>query len=86
LTQAEEVLLLRAIELGTQAGFTEAEAITVWEWARKARINQCLLDLTLDGHLAIKFRDGEIVFITVPASTAEEPPNASIAAMSKKFL
>jgi hypothetical protein len=86
LTEAEEIALLRAIELGTQEGFIEEEATQVFEWASKTRMNQHLLDLTLEGRLAIKFREGKIVFVAIQALSAEEPPKAWFAAMSKKFM
>jgi hypothetical protein len=85
LTEAEEIALLRAIEHGTQEGFIEEEAIQVFEWASKTRLNQHLLDLTLEGRLAIKFREGKIVFVAPKALAAEESPKAWFAAMSKKF-
>lgn len=42
--------------------FTTEEADIVFEWARKARLAESLLELVLDGRAVLDVRDGEVVF------------------------
>lgn len=82
LSREEEITLLRAINWGTDEGFTEEEAETVFQWAIKTRINNCFLKLTLEGQVGIRFRpNGEPAFVskrvckgtTVPEKQEEVP-------------
>lgn len=67
--------LLVALSNGMQQqglkGFTEAEAHTVWTWARKTRVENAMLELALAGLMTIAIRkDGELIFKAVPDATA----------------
>jgi hypothetical protein len=84
LTEAEEMALLSALDAGTQAGFTQGEAETVLLWAKNTRVNQSLLDLAIEGRIAIHFRGGEPAFFTISQANAAaeaaqtEPGEASV--------
>jgi len=53
LALGEELAVLRAVTSEGRAGHTEADAEAALEWARQARLSAVLLDLVLDGHVAI---------------------------------
>jgi hypothetical protein len=55
----EQFAVLRALGAGTDGGFTGDEAEAALEWAQNARIHSILLDLVLDGHLALMGLNGD---------------------------
>ena len=83
-TSTKEFLRLSVLFAGTQAGFTQGEAETVLLWAKNTRVNQSLLDLAIEGHIAIRFRGGEPAFFTISQANAAaeaaqtEPGEASV--------
>jgi len=59
LALGEELAVLRALKAGKERGFTEAEAEGALEWASMTRFTSLLLDLVLDGHVAILGPNGD---------------------------
>ena len=53
LALGEELAVVRAVTSEGCADHTEADAEAALEWARQARLSAVLLDLVLDGHVAI---------------------------------
>lgn len=58
LVLGEELAVLRDLEAGTDGGFTADECEAALEWAQTARFRSILLDLVLDGHVALLAPDG----------------------------
>lgn len=59
LALGEELAVLRALGAGKETGFTESEAEAALEWASMARLGSLLLDLVIDGHVALLGPDGD---------------------------
>jgi hypothetical protein len=69
LALGEELTVLRALGAGTDSGFTGDEAEAALEWAQETRFHSILLDLVLDGHVALMGPngDGDMVFAALDA-------------------
>ena len=69
LALGEELTVLRALGAGTGRGFTEDEGNAALEWAGRTRVTSLLLDLVLDGHVALMGPngDGDMVFAALDA-------------------
>ena len=69
LALGEELTVLRALGAGTDDGFTEDEGKAALEWAEDARFHSLILDLVLDGHVALMGPngDGDMVFAALDA-------------------
>jgi hypothetical protein len=69
LALGEELTVLRALGAGTDSGFTGDEAEAALEWAQEIRFHSILLDLVLDGHVALMGPngDGDMVFAALDA-------------------
>jgi hypothetical protein len=69
LALGEEFTVLRALGAGIDGGFTDDEGEAALEWAQDARFRSILLDLVLDGHIALMGPNGEgdMVFAALDA-------------------
>ena len=70
LTKQETLAIIRAIGKGAEA-VTESEFTNIMEWAINLRVNLLLLDMLLEGVLAVTWDDAleKPVFIKLASST-----------------
>lgn len=62
LTENEAALIVLAVAHGMDT-FTMEDGERVLDWARDARLDATLLEMVLDGKMAIDVKDGDLRFI-----------------------